>query len=219
MSFHFGTIKNGYKLQLILEEKEVLDLWTGFENNSVFLSGDMIPRLIRFALWIGYGIKTSILNTVLIHCSCIVYQNRAILFLGESGTGKSTHTQLWREHIDGSHLLNDDSPIVRIEDEKVWVYGSPWSGKTPCYKNERYELEACIRISQGSSNTIRKLSILEGYAAIHPSCPPFFAYDAFLYDYISSIIDILLTKTACYHLSCLPNKEAAELSKQTLFNV
>lgn len=219
VKFHFGRIKNGYRLQLILEEKQVLNLWTSINSNIVFISGAMIPRLIRFALWIGYGLKTSSFNTVLIHCSCIIYQNRAVLFLGESGTGKSTHTQLWREHIDGSHLLNDDSPIIRVEDGKIWVYGSPWSGKTPCYRNERYELQACIRLSKGPYNTIRKLSIVEGYAAIHPSCPPFFAYDVYLYDNISSIIGALLTNTTCYHLSCLPNKEAAVLSKQTLFNV
>lgn len=219
IKFHFGTTKSGYRLHLILNEKHTLNLWTNNNSNQVYLSGAMIPRLIRFALWNGYGIKTINTHTALIHTSCIVYQHRAVLFLGESGTGKSTHTQLWKKHIDGSHLLNDDSPIVRIEGNKIWVYGSPWSGKTPCYRNERFELKACVRLSQASSNTMRKLSIVEGYAAIHPSCPPSFAYHEPLYNDISKIIEGIVTKTACYHLSCLPNKEAAELSQQTLFNL
>ena len=50
-------------------------------------------------------------------------RGKRFFFLGESGTGKSTHTRLWRENIAGSKLLNDDSPIVRYEEGGVWVYG------------------------------------------------------------------------------------------------
>ena len=96
-------------------------------------------------------------------------------------------------------------------------YGSPWSGKTPCYKQERYELVGCVRLSQAPFNQIRKLSVLQSYGAIHPSCPPEFAYDSNLYDPISQFIDKLITNTPFYHLACLPNKEAAELSFHTLF--
>lgn len=52
-------------------------------------------------------------QAVAIHSSVISLNDGAVLFLGESGTGKSTHTRLWREHIPGAELLNDDSPIVR----------------------------------------------------------------------------------------------------------
>ena len=156
-------------------------------------------------------------NTVAIHSSCIVYHDKAVLFLGESGTGKSTHTRLWREHIADSFLLNDDSPIIRIEDGKVWAYGSPWSGKTPCYKAERHELKSCVRLSQAPYNQIKKLSVLQAYGAIHPSCPPEFAYDDILYDCIGEFINKLLSAVPFYHLSCLPDKEAALLSCNTIF--
>jgi hypothetical protein len=141
----------------------------------------------------------------------------AVLFLGESGTGKSTHTRLWREHIGGAFLLNDDSPFLRVEDGKVWAYGSPWSGKTPCYKQERYELKGCVRLSQAPYNRIRKLPVLQAYGAIHPSCPPEFAYDGVLYDHVSSFINRLLSAVPFYHLACLPDGAAAQLSCQTLF--
>ena len=55
-------------------------------------------------------------DTLAIHSSCIVYRDKAVLFLGESGTGKSTHTRLWRENIPEAVLLNDDSPMIRVED-------------------------------------------------------------------------------------------------------
>ena len=155
-------------------------------------------------------------QTVAIHSSCIVYKDKAVLFLGESGTGKSTHTRLWRENITGAVLLNDDSPIIRVEDGKVWAYGSPWSGKTPCYKQERYELVGCVRLSQAPYNQIKKLSVLQAYGAIHPSCPPDFAYDSVLYDYVSGFISNLLSKVPFYHLACLPDDEAARLSCSTV---
>lgn len=145
--------------------------------------------------------------------------NQGITGAGESGTGKSTHTRLWREHIEGAILLNDDSPMIRIENGKAYVYGSPWSGKTPCYKQERYELKGCVRLSQAPKNVIKKLSVLQGYGAIHPSCPPEFAYDEGLYDQVSEIISGILSAVPCYHLACLPDKEAACLSCHTLFNL
>jgi hypothetical protein len=156
-------------------------------------------------------------HTVAIHSSCIVYRNKAVLFLGESGTGKSTHTRLWQENIREAFLLNDDSPFLRVEEGKIWAYGSPWSGKTPCYKPERYELKGCVRLSQAPYNRIEKLPVLQAYGAIHPSCPPTFAYDGELYDHISCLIGLLLSTVPCYHLACLPDREASLLSFKTIF--
>lgn len=215
----FGrTTTKGFGLHLKPAQEAPLVLWLNDGEQLAFLAGNWSVRLYRFALWVGYGLMTLRSNTLAIHSSCIVCQNKAILFLGESGTGKSTHTQLWEKYINGSQLLNDDSPIIRIEEGKVWVYGCAWSGKTPCYKNERYELAGCVRLSQAPYNRIEKLTILEAYGAIHPSCAPEFAYDSNLYDYVSSTIGDILKRVPCYHLACLPNKEAALLSYQTLFD-
>ncbi len=113
-------------------------------------------------------------------------------------------------------LLNDDSPMIRVEEGKVWAYGSPWSGKTPCYKQERYELAGCVRLSQAPYNKIKKLSVLQAYGAIHPSCPPEFAYDSVLYDGVSSFIGKMLSQVPFYHLVCLPDADAARLSCTTI---
>ena len=72
------------------------------------------PALFRFGLWSMFNIAAVARQAVAIHSSVISLNGGAVLFLGESGTGKSTHTRLWREHIPGAELLNDDSPIVRI---------------------------------------------------------------------------------------------------------
>ena len=214
---YFGKIANGFMLILKPAEEDALHLWCNDGEKEVRMCGNFSARLYRFALWIGFGLMTLPFDTVAIHSSCIVYENKAVLFLGESGTGKSTHTSLWRRHIEGAILLNDDSPILRVEEGKVWAYGSPWSGKTPCYKDERYELQGCVRLSQAPYNQIKQLTILQAYGAIHPSCPPEFAYDDKLYDSVSGFINKLLSAVPFYHLACLPNDEAALLSCKTLY--
>lgn len=213
----FGRYAGGYLFIMTPPEGEELCFWKAEGSNIYSFKGQLTTRLLRFALWIAYGVATLPLQTIAIHTSVIQYKGRTVLFLGESGTGKSTHTRLWRENIEGAVLLNDDSPMLRIIDGKPWMFGSPWSGKTPCYKNESYPLAACVRLSQAPHNKIRRLTIPQGYAAIHPSCPPDFAYDDTLYDYISETLSDMLGQTPMYHLECLPNPEAAELSCQTVF--
>lgn len=216
VSGRFGTTETGYRLELVPVDAESLYLWSVSENNF-FISGNLDQDMLRFALWIGLGIFMSKHGAVAIHCSAILYKERVTIFLGESGTGKSTHTRLWRESIQGASLLNDDSPIVREIDGKVWVYGSPWSGKTPCYRSERYELAGCVRLSQAPYNKITRLNVLQAYSALHPSAPPQFAYNEDLYDGISKTLGEIILKAPVYHLACLPNTEAAELSCKTIF--
>lgn len=95
---------------------------------------------MRFGLWIMFGIAISP-EAIAIHSSTIECEGRAVLFLGESGTGKSTHTRLWQEHIPGARLLNDDSPIIRMYQGQATAFGSPWSGKTPCPPTPRSSKE------------------------------------------------------------------------------
>ena len=213
----FGLHPTGHLLQMLPKEGNALYLWSITGKNIIYMSGDFASRLYNYALWVGFGLMTIPQGTVAIHSSCIVCDDRAVLFLGESGTGKSTHTGLWRKHIEGARLLNDDSPIIRLIDGKIWAYGSPWSGKTACHKQERYPLAGCTRLSQAPENRIQKLPILLAYAALHPSCPPTFAYDSELYDSISDTIGAILASTPVYHLACRPDKDAATLAHTTIF--
>ena len=213
----FGRTEQGFLLSLRPQDEEELNLWHDAGGNEVLIAGNMSLMLLRFAMWIGLGLMTAAHDTVAVHSSCIICKDKAVLFLGESGTGKSTHTRLWMENIEGAFLLNDDSPFLRVEDGKVWAYGSPWSGKTPCYRQERYPLAACVRLSQAPYNQISRLGVLQAYGALHPSCPPELAYDNRLYDLISRFMNSLLSTVPCYHLACLPDKDAALLSFKTIF--
>ena len=216
VSSTFSSTEEGYLLHMTHDDGSQLKLWTISAHHIVYITGCLMPQMLRFALWMAYGIMNVVTGRIPIHGSCIVNSKRAYLFLGESGTGKSTHTRLWREYIDGSTLLNDDSPIIATEADGVWIYGSPWSGKTPCYKQEKYRLCGCVRLSQAPFNDIKRLSILHAYAALHPSCPPELAYDSILYEGISESLNLILKEVPIFHLACLPNEDAARLSYETL---
>ena len=172
--------------------------------------------ILRFGIWVMFGVVLCVNDAIAIHSSAIVVSNRCALFLGESGTGKSTHTRLWIKHIDGAKLLNDDSPIVRVVNNEVVVYGSPWSGKTPCYKSESYPLAGLCRLEQAPYNRIEALATIPAIGALLPSCPPIFAHDEVLQDRICTTVGRILRKVRAYRLACLPDEAAAQMSYKTI---
>lgn len=191
---------------------------TGLVEGNALRFEPVDLSLLRFGLWIMAGIAFVEHDAIAIHSSTIVYRGEAVLFLGESGTGKSTHTRLWRENIEGARLLNDDSPVVRhIAGGRAVVYGSPWSGKTACYKNESYPIRAICRLSQAPHNRMRRLRAIEAIGALLPSCPPAFAHDMALQDAICTTLGRIISSVPVYHLECLPDADAARLSCRTIF--
>lgn len=189
---------------------------TTMRMTTNILEGAVDVAILRFGLWILFGVVLASRNAIAIHSSAIECEGRVVLFLGESGTGKSTHTRLWREHITGARLLNDDSPIVRFIDGKAIIYGSPWSGKTPCYKSESYPLVGLCRLEQAPYNKIETLATIPAIGALLPSCPPIFAHDEVLQDRICTTVGRILRKVRAYRLACLPDEAAAQMSYKTI---
>ncbi len=184
------------------------------EGVDIDLHGN--PDSLRFVLWTAYVMMGVRLGTVPVHSSVVVCNNSAVMCLGESGTGKSTHTRLWLENIGNTHLLNDDSPIVSIVDDEVRVYGSPWSGKTDCFLQENYPIAGLLRLEQRKENTIRRLSVVESFAALQPSCPPSLAKEEHCMDLLVSFISHVIERVPVYRMGCLPNTDAAQMSHKTL---
>ena len=141
---------------------------------------------------------------------------KGYLFLGHSGTGKSTHARQWLAAFDDAWLLNDDNPILRVmEDGEVRVYGSPWSGKTPCYNNAYARVGGIIKLSQAPHNKMRILSLPEAYAYMLSSASGL-KMDRQMADYIYESIKHVVTHVKCYHLDCLPNTEAAVVAQSRM---
>ena len=184
--------------------------------NVVELTSMTDFSVLRFALWTAYSIAGLRFGAVSVHSSVVVCEGKAVMCLGESGTGKSTHTRLWLNNIPGTHLLNDDGPVVRFDGQNVRVYGSPWSGKTDCYLQENYPIAGFLRLEQRKENTIRKLGVVESFTALQPSCPPCMAKEERCLDLLVEFISNVLQCVPAFRMGCLPDADAACLSHKTI---
>ena len=183
---------------------------TDYKRAEVFAERNN-PFGINNALMVMYALATSDKHTALFHSSVVSYKGRAYMFLGKSGTGKSTHSSLWLKYIEGTELVNDDNPVVRyLDDGSIYVYGSPWSGKTPCYRNVSYPLGAIVDLSQAPKNVIRRFRPIEAYAALIASISGK-RWDSKLAEGLHETENLLATNASVWHLDCLPDEEAAVL--------
>lgn len=163
------------------------------------------------SLMLMYAFSTAALGTLEMHASVIANGGKAYLFLAPSGTGKSTHSSLWLKHIPGSELLNDDNPVVRVlPDGTVMVYGSPWSGKTPCYKAACMPAGAFVRIRRSPVNGITRLGVIESYATLTSSTSGL-RDDIRQADGLHSTLEKVIREVPCYVLDCRPDEEAARV--------
>lgn len=187
--------------------------WLKFEDG---ISKHLMLFAVNNSLMLLYAFRTSTLGTLEMHASVIRCDGRAFLFLAKSGTGKSTHSSLWLKHVPGSELLNDDNPVVRAyPDGRVICYGSPWSGKTPCYRNIEAPVGAFVRIRRSPENRIQKLDIFNAYALLFSSSSGFKADRAMadgLHDTFSSIAGV----SPCFVLDCRPDGEAAKVCSEAV---
>ncbi len=181
-----------------------------FKSAKLAVAGMSVGQFaINNAMMILYAFTTAPLGTLEMHASVIKNGGKGYLFLGKSGTGKSTHSNLWLKYIPGSELLNDDNPILRVGDDGIArVYGSPWSGKTPCYKNDSVPVGAIVRLKQFKQNIITRSSVIEAYAAVYPSCSGFRAIKS-IADGMHEAIEHIAVHVPCFTLNCLPDEEAA----------
>lgn len=161
------------------------------------------------SLMLQYAFRTADLGTLEVHASVVVNEGKAYLFMAKSGTGKSTHSRMWHRAVPGTRLLNDDNPIVRLlPDGNVIAYGSPWSGKTPCYRNEQYPAGAFVKIVRAPANKLVRLSVFEAYALIYSSSSGYKA-DKRIADGLYETISGIVTSVPAYNIECLPDEDAA----------
>ena len=189
----------------------------GSDYHSATVTLGELPKLaIDNAMMISFALATAPLDTLLFHASVVCRKGKAYMFLGPSGTGKSTHTRLWLRHIDGSRLLNDDNPVVRIgADGSVEVSGSPWSGKTPCYVNEHYPLGAIVRLRQAPYNAIRPMAPVEAYATMASSVSGK-RWEKDIADGLHRALNSLTATAKVWHMDCLPDEAAAKMTSGTI---
>lgn len=214
----FSLCKEGYLYEMYKPDgSKIISLLYDLSGSSVYTSSSNCEMWIKYAMWVAFTLPAANRKILPIHASAIVKDSKAILFLGESGTGKSTHSRLWLQHIGNSYLLNDDSPMLRLMDNMILIYGSPWSGKVHCYKQEAAPLKAMARINRYPENKISCSNKLASIGAIQPSFPPFLAYDWRYSGIMIRMIDRIVRDIPIYELKCRPDKQAAETAYAKIY--
>ena len=155
-------------------------------------------------------------NTVLFHGSAIAVDGEVYLFTAPSGTGKSTHTRLWRECFGARAIMvNDDKPFLHLnEDGSIVVYGSPWDGKHHMSTNIGLPLKAICILTQAPENRIKKVSKTDGLQPIFLQTFWSKSNQRMVKDSLGVLTGIL--SQPLWHLECNISQEAVKMSYEAM---
>lgn len=154
-------------------------------------------------------------DCLLFHGSVVAVDGEGYLFTAKSGTGKSTHTRLWREVLgERAVMVDDDKPILRLSEGAVVVCGTPWNGKHHLGENICVPLKAICVLERGEENRIRAITPQEVLPTlVQQSNRPRRAHMMGKY---LELIDGVSRGVAFYRLACNMDPAAARLSYTTM---
>lgn len=152
----------------------------------------------------------------LLHASAVVIEEEAYLFSAHCGTGKSTHTSLWLKYLANKkpYILNDDKPAIRVMEEGIYAYGTPFSGKHDISENKKVKLKAICFIEQSKTNSIKKIETKEAIKLFFEQTMVKLKEEDMIK--LLDILDKILTEIPIYKLSCDISEEAVQLSYNTM---
>lgn len=154
-------------------------------------------------------------NTILLHGSTVAVDGAAYLFTAPCGTGKSTHTRLWREVFgDRAVMVNDDRAFLRITDDGVFAYGSPWSGKHGLDTNISFPLRGICFLRRGAENRIRRAPGADCINELQHQC--FLLEDTQGQDMACALVERLSRLVALWQMECTKDPAAARMSHQAM---
>lgn len=169
------------------------------------------PFLERAAIQRAFAEYLFDRDTLLLHGSAVALDGRGYLFTARSGTGKSTHTRLWREVFgDRAVMINDDKPFVALAGEGVTVFGSPWSGKHGLDSNIAVPLAGICILERGSANQIHPLAAGEALAMLRKQayCP----LDPEKKDGFLKLTACVAEKVPLWYMECTKDPSAARVA-------
>ena len=221
--WHFKETDSGFEMAKFADGVDnalshiIMDTGKGIATFRNWDISSLINRELYYMLFFGISEIYSyfIINkdAIMFHSSSIIHNDYGICFSGKSGTGKSTHTALWQKYYDAK-ILNDDSPTLKISDNKVFACGSPFAGSTGINTNKIVPLKGIIFLEQAKENSIRKLSQKEAYIRFFNETKK-----PIMKNYIKKSIEIfnkIYASVPMYILSCNISKEAVDLVINTL---
>jgi hypothetical protein len=171
------------------------------------------PFLERASIQRKFAEHLLLQDVIPVHGSTVAVDGHAYLFTARSGTGKSTHTRLWRE-VFGPRavMINDDKPFLRITPAGVTAYGSPWSGKHGLDSNIQAKLKGICLLERGVENAIRSANAQEVTDLLRGFRPQTAAQQE-RYD---MLLNKLVKQIPLWHLDCNKHPIAAEIAYNTM---
>ena len=150
-------------------------------------------------------------NTFLFHGSAIAVDGEVYLFTAKSGTGKSTHTRLWREKFgERAIMVNDDKPLLKLTENGILVFGTPWNGKHHLSENIAVPLKALCILERGTDNQIRPITATEARPMLLQQCYRPVDMEALKKTLI--LLDTLVKTIRLYSLKCNMDMSAVEVA-------
>lgn len=151
----------------------------------------------------------------ILHSSAVDVNGEAVLFTAPSGTGKTTHANLWVEH-ENAEIINGDRTGIRCIDGKWIASGLPYDGSSRKFNPKMFPLKAIVVIRQGKENVIEPLRPAEAFRFILSETALYY-WEKESANIVLEAIRNLVTQVPCYILHCRPDKEAVETVKKALF--
>lgn len=198
------------------DENQHIDIVIDVDEKRVLWAMEEHPELVQDDweyMLTGSDFYTELLrfNGILLHSSCIVLDGVAYAFSADSGTGKSTHTQLWLKHFgDRAHMLNDDKPAIRLIGDKVYACGTPWSGKYDYSSPEIAELAGICFLERSEENWIRKADT--GKAVFNIFSQTVRKLNAERMDRLFDVLEQIFAKVPLYEFGCNISDDAVMVS-------
>ena len=146
---------------------------------------------------------------MMLHSSAVVVDDRAYLFSATSGTGKSTHTELWLKKFgDRAYILNDDKPVIRLIDGVWHACGAPWSGKYDLSKPVCVPLAGIAFLNRDTTNHIEPYS---GPMALYDLMNQTLRHEKKIKQ-LMDVLDRMVRSVPVWKLFCNMDPEAADVS-------
>lgn len=198
------------------QDKQDIDIVIDVDEKRVLSAMKEHPELVQDDweyMLTGSDFYTELIryNGILLHSSCVVVNDRAYAFSADSGTGKSTHTQLWLEHFgDRAYILNDDKPAIRLIDGKVYACGTPWSGKYDYSTPRNVELAGICFLERSDNNWIKTADT--GKAVFNIFSQTVRKLNRDKMDNLFDVLEQLFAKVPLFEMGCNISDDAVVMS-------
>lgn len=164
-------IKSSVNIHMVLTTKIMLIFDSSSKNCIIFIRESLIknpPPSYRFYFlkFLLHSVLHCENSGILLHASSISIDNRGYTFIGKSGTGKTTITELIRS----GEILSDDVTIIKHAKNRYMLYHSPWkniNNISACRNPMKpYELRAIFFIKQAKKTVLKRIKYTESLKKI-----------------------------------------------------